>query len=405
MEKVQNKINKVIFCEFILMFLIIIGNIFKLPGMVSLFFTLTFLVLLVSIIVELWINKVSRYHILLIFSIIAITIINITIVADTISFNYFKKAFMFISTILFFYLISVIKINRKTVDFILKVNLVIATIYPFAYFILGIKTTYGGGLTFNFTNPNLVAMYIFHSILYCLLAFVYYRNMTIKVILIVITLSLIYLLNKTLSRACLIALMIFFGMSLFNSFTKNKIKLKRGISFILLISPLIMSIVYMQMIETGVINIFNFAVSEGKALTSRYGIWREAFYSIKRNLILGNYYELSGGGGVSQMHNTHVDIIASYGVCVFILFIIILSIVVDKINNTPKNNFSKMSIFAFYSVIVMGTFEAALVSGGVGLYILSGGFLIFAKLHKDEDIQPIKNNLITSFSSKEGKIE
>ena len=79
------------------------------------------------------------------------------------------------------------------------------------------------------------------------------------------------------------------------------------------------------------------------------------------------------------MHNTHLDVWASYGIIPFVLFVYLLYIIVRGVSDVCLNNLQRFSVFAFMACFVSGIFEASLVGGGSGIYILSCGFLLLAK--------------------------
>jgi len=133
------------------------------------------------------------------------------------------------------------------------------------------------------------------------------------------------------------------------------------------------------MADNGNLQQYDVLFSEAKALSSRTEVWTNAFEMIKAHSITGAYYQISDGTGSSQMHNTHIDVWASYGTIVFILLIIYLIRIVISISEKCTLKLQTISVIAFLGIIVMGTGEAALFSGGVGIYILSCSFLLLAK--------------------------
>ena len=59
----------------------------------------------------------------------------------------------------------------------------------------------------------------------------------------------------------------------------------------------------------------------------------------------------------------------------------------DSTRKIARSKSQKASLFAFYAIIIMGTFEAALVSGGLGMDILSSGFLILARHEEGNSVR------------------
>lgn len=144
--------------------------------------------------------------------------------------------------------------------------------------------------------------------------------------------------------------------------------------------PLIFAIIYMVQIYNPIIGeSLNFLSSLGKGLDSRFSIWSNAFEVIKNNFVFGNYNKISEGTGMSQLHNTHIDVIASYGCFVFVAFIIYLYKITFRIAKSCETRLQKIALASFFAVLIMGSGEAAFVSGSVGMYILSCSFLLIAR--------------------------
>lgn len=359
----------------VLFLFIIVGVVFKL-SFVSLLFNLTFIVLLLAILGFFFTKSFNYNEMVLLTLIIAFTIINVSIKGEKINFDYYSKAIIFISTILMLYIVTKLSVNDIIVQTILYINIVIAVLFVVAYFILGINTTIANGITLNFNNPNLTGLFVLHSALYVFISISFFNSRAFKMFLFLIETLLIIIMFNTLSRACIMAYFFFILLTIL----KHRINIKSNIfAFFISILPALVLIVYFIAIETNIITIFSFFSSEGKELASRYNIWISALTVLKDNLLLGNYYLISDGSGRSQMHNIHLDVATSYGMIVFTLFIIFLYQVIKKINIGKKNNSQIFALLAFFTIMFLSAFEAAFVSGGLGIYIMSTGFLIIAK--------------------------
>lgn len=369
--------------EFFLMFGIVLFTILGKSNIVSVLFYTTFFVLLfgVSLQIKTKIGKREIYALGCVFFALFGTLLTM----NSFSLLYFRKVIMFSCTILFFVLTSRTPISQKTVEMILKINISIALLYPIAYYVLNVRITIARGLTFNFSNPNLTGMFLLHSILYLILAFIYYKKKTYKLGIFLLIVILTAFLNKTLARSCIVSLILFLLLIVINLIRKNTVKITKIMSFFLTIVPLAFVVAYIWMIKSDFIRIFDFAISEGKPLTSRYYIWMSSVEKFMSHPIIGNYGFLDAGSGASQLHNTHIDTLVTYGILTFVLFIGLLNECIYAILPVVKSLFQKCSLFAFFAIIIQGTFEAALVSGGVGLYILSGGFLVIARWNDDSD--------------------
>jgi O-antigen ligase len=186
---------------------------------------------------------------------------------------------------------------------------------------------------------------------------------------------------QTSARSTFVALFVFAVFALFDAVHKKNICISPNVSWFVLWSPLLLALGYLLLFETGFVEkYFSFMdFGEGKALDARLEIWGRALKAFSEHPLLGAYYEISDGTGMSQLHNTHLDTLVSYGLLPFVLFMTLICRGVRKILPYADTSLSKISLFAFYTIILQGTFEAALVSGGVGLYIMSFGFLLLAK--------------------------
>ena len=349
-------------------------------SMVSLLFYLTFFVLLIGFAVQIqnnpWLNEL---HILAA-AIIILSFFHVALQSNTWSFGYYKKLIMFCCTVLIIPFLDAIQISKRHVNWILGINLCVAIMYPLAYFTQNTPGYLGQYLTFNHPNPNATAMFLLHSMLYCGIALYYFKKRIFRLLILAVTLMLAYFVYLTGARSCYIAIAFFVALVFFNVILKKDVKFSPGLSLFVLLLPLIIALVYMAAVESEWLErTFSFLTSQGKALDARVSEWRIALDAIFRHPFLGDYYGISDGLGMSQKHNTHLDIMASYGILPFILFMILLYRGVLRVLPGTTTSFSRMALFAFFAIILQGTFEAALVSGGCGLYILSFGFLLLTK--------------------------
>lgn len=371
--------------ELILLFGICMFTMLQRAYLVSDLFQLTFILLVLIVALQLWAKpRLNKLHILAFFT-IAIAFIHVSIEANSISFNYYKKLIMFACTILMIPFVESTFVTKRLVNWVLGINLTIAFLYVFMYWGMGVRGYQDIYLTLNFSNPNATAMFLLHSILYCAIAFYYFRHWFPKLASLVLFIFLMILNQKTGSRSTYLAMVGFGVLAVINIVLKKEVKISRGISFVLVLSPLLVAITYLLAYRSGLIErFFSFMVSRGKTLDARVGIWENALRHYADSPIIGSYNAASGGTGMSQMHNTHLDVLASYGTVPFCLFVTILHQGVSLVLPKATTNFSRMCMFAFYAILLQGSFEAALVSGGTGLYVLSFGFLLLAKYNADE---------------------
>ena len=381
MDKYPFQFNKYLYFKFILVLLIIVFTILEMEEAVSKCFMLTFLVLLIllfKVLIHFAFPKDEQIDLLLLLSIIMFSFILITRNSDQFTFEYYTKFIMFSNTLVYLFVIAKIPFNEKNVKFIFVVNFVIVYIYILFYFTEPAVYNINEILTFHFSNSNLTGLWLLQSALYMFLSSYYFKKKFIKLLALFACGFMIFFIFESETRSCIIALSLFYMFSLYFTFRKNK-KINSFTLIFILLLPLIIVFIYFYLVKSGHISIFQFAESEGKPLTSRYKIWQYAFAWIKESPFLGSYYGISIGRGGYHMHNTHLDIIASYGIPIFILTIIYLYRILRKINKLCKTRFQRMSELAFFTIIIMGFGESALFSGSMGMHILSCSFLYLAR--------------------------
>ena len=376
--------DKLYIAELLLLFGICVCTVTRNGDTASTFFKTTFIVLLVAVLLQIYQKQVINELHLMASATILIAFAHIIIRTDVYTFSYFKKFIIFSSTVLMIPFVDGISVTRKMVRWILRINLAIALIYPIAYWGFGIRGWLGGRyLTLYFSNPNLTAMYLMHSILYCAISFYYFRHWLTKLFSILLTAALLWLDYQTGARSTFVALAVFAILSFANIVLKKDIRISSSISALLLWSPLIIAVTYLMIYNSGILERwFSFLIEEGKPMSSRVGVWTDALEAYKGHLLLGAYHDISEGTGMSQMHNIHLDILTSYGPVPFVLFVLLLIRCVNKVLPSADTNLTRMALYAFYAVIIQSAFEAALVSGGVGLYVMSFGFLLLARCNE-----------------------
>lgn len=345
---------------------------------VSLLFYMTFLLLLCGILRQVVTAPHIHWSYFTALCCVVLSFFHIISQTTVTEFEYYKKLIMFACTVLFIPYVVHMTVNKRIVDTLLRINILIGLLYVVLY-LAGYRTGPGYPLTMNFPNPNTLGLFLLQSAMYVLLGMFYYKARTARVLLFGLGCFLLYLINLTQARSCLIAIGAFLLILLVVWFTKKRPMLSPFWSFMLLMIPLFFAVLYMFLYNRGVLGNFDFMdTSDGKTVTSRVTVWQNAFALIKENFLFGSYK------GMDQRHNTHLDILSTYGFLPFVLFMSVLCGGVRLISEREHDAFSCLSVWAFYAVILMGTFEAALVAGSTGMHILSFGFLILAKYKAQE---------------------
>lgn len=308
-------------------------------------------------------------------------------------FSYLRKLIIFCVTLLFLQTAYRMRIDQSMVRFI---NIVADTLVVYligAYFLLNTQMFQLHGrlsvyLTFHMDNPNLTALFL--TSLYMLEMYRLFspEKWYFKVLHIIMAVFLALFVLQTQSRNCLVVMVLFTAVCAWLIFkSKAKLKLGRVTSALIAAFPALFVAAYFLLIYTPFIQeTFDFLVSEGKNLDSRTKVWTAALEHLWTSPVIGAYSQISQGTGSSQMHNTHLDIACSYGIPVMILVCILLWNYLNQNDRVYTDKSGYIYILGFACAIILGIGEAALFSGGLGLYILVGSFLMLANHSEAEKV-------------------
>lgn len=319
-------------------------------------------------------------------------IINVWIAGGALYFDYFRKLIMFIMTLMFFQTAYRLRVDREIVRFmdrivdLLTIFLVVMYILqPMqAHMLNGRLTRY---LTFGFNNPNTTGLF-----LTCLFMMEMYRlfkkeKWYMKTLHILMACVLIWFVVETQSRNCLLVLAMFVAVCIWLRFRSTRaLQITRFWSVVIAWFPLLFALLYMLFIYSPWIqNALSFIVDVGKELDSRTKIWTIALENIRQSPLIGDYFGISNGTGNSQLHNSHLDIMASYGIPILVMVCTALSTYLYQKGRIYEDKQSYIYILAFTCAIMLGIGEAALFSGGLGIYIFVGAFLMLSNAKSEEE--------------------
>ena len=371
-------------CVVLITFFTMIGN----YSLVSISFNVSFIILLVVCFQRFRSGRVNKMLFILSLISLIVVIINLLMEGNSLgSFNYYKKLIMFLTSILFYHYALLIRLSETTIKKIKLCMFIISSMLPISYYIIGNKMTLGNLITINYTNPNFTGMWLLASIIMLVYLFFSTQKIFNKIIIGIVATINIQLLIINNTRSCLISF-IFFILMIILGYIRRKYYFSKTFIFCLLLLPLVVAIVYLQLIDNvSFISEFDFMVSEGKSIMSRSYIWKHAVNIIKNNLFIGNYWAISGGTGQAQCHNTALDVIASYGVVVYCLYIIVLFKYTSWLSRN-RNWHTFIAIVGFIAIYISGCFEAALVAGSMGFSIFTGMLLVVG-IH---DYQEVRND-------------
>lgn len=361
---------------------IVVSTVLGVQAMASALFGLTFI-----LVVLLWCAGAMRNVIwtdaVLILTVglaLGNVILNASLEETPVNFSYFKKFFMFVCTLVCFQAAYKLHIDDKTEKFLLAVNSMLAVFFvviyalgqPALYMINGRISNY---LTFSFTNPNLTALFLMCIYMGELIQIFRKKPVPGRLLHLLLAAAMCYFVWETESRNCLMTIVLVTVLCVLLYFVKNGFRLPKWFSLLTVVWPIVFVLAYTVFVEDPHIqNFFSFMVSEGKGLDARLSIWLPALQYYAQSPILGAYSQISSGTGMSQMHNTHLDILVSYGPVILILVCYLLYSVIHSKNGSRKEE--TMARICFCGTIMMGMGEAALFSGGLGIYLFAGMFLL-----------------------------
>ena len=373
--------SKCVIIECILVVMIVLATILRKSSLISLLFAFSFIILLVYACSR----ALSVGIDVLVVALVGFSLANVLVNAifsgkRTIGFDYYKKAIMFSAFVMMMSYSSEDRITQEAADFILSLPCIAGVLLILSYFVGGNTGKMAGGITLSFTNPNFTGMWLLHISVFFFVMFVSVnRAPMLRIACLVCYAITIWMIVLTKTRSCLIGVVMFLALCAAGKVWGNRVIRTPFVILGITIFPIVVVLVYNSLLNSDWFqNTFLFFSSEGKSLNSRQAVWNPAIRLLKKNILFGDYYGISGGSGMSQLHNTHLDVICSYGLLPFILFLYLLYESVEKTSKKPFCYENYCALCGFLAIIVMGTFEAGVVAGSMGLNLLTTSFLLLA---------------------------
>ena len=317
-------------------------------------------------------------------------LINAALSGSAITMQYLKKLLSFFSSILFFSAAyksipntSVRRWIYGILDFV-AIYLIVAYFYQGqqAFLLNGIVSNY---LTFGFTNPNLTGLFLAGMIMLQMNRLPALSRSWQRIPAWGEVCFLLFFLWKTQARNALLSVILFLVFFFVLSLQKaDQLHIPRILAKIAPVWPLLFAGAYILLLQLPcVIKLFSFLASAGKDLTSRMDIWLHALRLWTSSPIFGAYAQASGGMGSSQFHNTHIDILVSYGPIVLCIVCFALYSLI-YMGGKRQSRQQLLLTIGFTCEIILGVGEAAIFSGGLGVYLYAGTFLLLRNLSQPE---------------------
>lgn len=371
---------------------IVVAQPLGLTGLTSYLYLLTF-----PLTVLLWLRSVRRTLTmmdLLVLGTIGMAVLSVMINAAATNtmpgFSYIKKLLIFAMTLLFLQTCCRMQVESSVIRLLSCIADLLTVYFIFLFFTQPTQMYILGGrlssyLTFRFSNPNLTALF-----LACLYMMELYRLFTPekwgwKLIHILMAVFLAVFVVLTQSRNVLLILVLFTVVCIWQILRRQGgRRIGKWLAAVIAVFPGAFVLVYVGIVNTPWIkDTFAFLVDEGKSLDSRMDIWGSGIEYMSSFPWLGAYSEISRGTGEFQMHNTHLDIACSYGLPVLIMVCVILWRYLNQDDRRYHSKAGFTYMLGFACAILMGIGEAALFSGGLGVYVFVGSFLLMAN-HLEE---------------------
>lgn len=284
------------------------------------------------------------------------------------------------STLLVMYIASNSKVSLKIIKYIIFSVSIVLLIYCIMYLFFHdaafyLKSYVSNSLTFGLTNPNKTAIMLFLFFITMFIGILITHNLAIRLIYALFSAILLFFIYKTRSRTTLIAVA-FFAFMLILIMIKRKPKFSNIFWICVVFIPILFVSAYMLLVDTDLFNkMFSFMVSAGKGLESRKLVWQETIEYIKKSPFIGDSYAVNNTLMLTNTHNTHLHIIASYGIISYIPFIFMNCFTFIKANKGNFNRMKSCAMLAVASVLVIGMAESAIFSGSTGLFMFIGLFI------------------------------
>lgn len=366
---------------------IIVAQVLNKPALASVLFTVTFGLTLLFWLAEAGrgIDEVSILALLILLTSCISVAANALLTGTVVSPGYFKKLVMFGVTVLFFDAARLCRPEGTTVWFLFRVTDLLAVfltgMFHFRkaemYWLKGRVSVY---LTFRFANPNLTAVFLSAICILEIIHACWSERKSSRLMHGCLAGYMAYFIAETQARNAQMVLLFFLIACLVTRWRpQGKQRMPKWLACVISVLPLVFAAVYLLLIPAPwVQNLFSFLVEEGKSLHSRLAIWRTAFRAAISSPLFGAYSQISGGTGASQLHNSHLDVMASYGIPVLGMLCVFLYRTLLPEARTGNRRMRFLCLAGFAAMLISGMGEAMLVSGGIGIYIFAGALQMLA---------------------------
>ena len=370
----------------------IVSQILSLDTISSAFFyVLMALTLLLGLsrIKETW-TKTDRLVVAAAFAATLAVLIDSVLYKQSVTLSDYTKFISFLLSIIYFTTLSSTIFNKRTIQFVLRINTFISIFFIVNFFVRQsdmylLKGNVSEYLTFQFTNPNLVSLFLLCCAIVEFIQSFREKKTSKRVIYAILACIITWFIYETGSRNALLAISFFLIFVILYTFFNKNFQISSWVAALISIFPLFFSAIYMLVVNRKeVLKFFSFLIRPGKNLNSRISIWNYALSVFSDSPIIGSFMRTLHGTSQSHMHNSHLDILSSYGCIVLILFCMLLYCILLSAKAKAKSSTSRLAVWGFAAVLIAGVGETAIFSGGLGIYAYAGMLLLITNESAEE---------------------
>lgn len=307
-------------------------------------------------------------------------LLNALVTSTAVSFAYLRKPMMFAAGVVSVLVGATGTVGCQTGRFLRFGNTALAVVLSLAHAVR--YSGEEGFLTLGFSNPNTTGMFLAAVFGLELVSLRGSEAWWSRLCHLLTAVYLGYLTAETGARSAMLALAVETGFFLWSLIRRRRpLRLSPVFCQLAAVLPLFFALIYLVLLDNQqVTGMLEFLAGEGKPLTSRAEIWQEALSHIRKSPLLGAYSQL---GASFQMHNSHLDILASYGLPVLVLTCLFLFCAL-RLRGENLSSEGLCAMGGCCALLLMGVGEAALFSGGLGICLFAGVFLLLAGEDRQE---------------------
>lgn len=306
---------------------------------------------------------------LLVWAIIAIEIFITS--KGTLSVDYLKSAVLNFLPLSLLVLATFGEYNRRAISvwtnalislFIIVSILALATGFGLNY--------YAGGLTLNFTNPNLTGLVYSVSFIILLNAFLNNKRLLSKFYYAALALVSIVIVFLTRCRTALLAVFVSIALAYIQNRINQSGKGQGKLVLFIIFGPIVLISLYLTLAEgTNVLDVLQELYPGTKTLYTRTRPWIEGFKYFADSPLFGSYskayIEYAAEGMMPGFESGQLTFAALFGLIPFVLYLFVTLICGMKaFYSEEKKSFASKALFAFFFVSTLSLSGAFMGSNG-----------------------------------------